>query len=332
MTLLMGRNLMQFAAAAALLFQSSTLPVCHSFSLCKTTLKTTFEFGATLGSTSSSSLAASQNIDGNSNNLDDGEGDELSCSTVSRPSRRHFFSAIATAAVWSVYGASATADDAGTATATTTAAANIVMKNFIDPYGMFVISVPEGFYTLRRMAKGDLPDEKTGKGRRGSSIFTAGNMAKAEVVAVERFPTRVLLEENGIAATGSLATFPDIGEPAVVAALINLRREKDKPGASKNTIIDPASVSVSADGKELYFKLKTEIDVQKPDLLLEQTGVSRLFRVTLAKVSLEANDGNLLAVFASALESDFDNTTDGEALQRTVDSFHVLEQSTATGS
>jgi hypothetical protein len=31
-----------------------------------------------------------------------------------------------------------------------------------------------------------LPDPSSGQGRRGSSIFTAGNMAKAEVVAVER--------------------------------------------------------------------------------------------------------------------------------------------------
>ena len=62
----------------------------------------------------------------------------------------------------------------------------VEMKEFVDPYGLFSIAVPNGFYTLRRNAKGDLPDEKTGKGRRGSSIFTAGNMAKAEVIAVER--------------------------------------------------------------------------------------------------------------------------------------------------
>ena len=62
----------------------------------------------------------------------------------------------------------------------------IEMKEFVDPYGLFAINVPNGFYTLRRKAKGDLPDEKTGKGRRGSSIFTAGNMAKAEIIAVER--------------------------------------------------------------------------------------------------------------------------------------------------
>jgi hypothetical protein len=67
-----------------------------------------------------------------------------------------------------------------------TATSPLEMKNFIDPQGLFSLRVPSTFFTLRRTVKGDLPDEKTGKGRRGSSIFTAGNMAKAEVVAVER--------------------------------------------------------------------------------------------------------------------------------------------------
>lgn len=82
---------------------------------------------------------------------------------------------------------------------------------------------------------------------------------------------------------------------------------------------------MSADGKVLFFKLKTEIEVQKPELLLEQYGVSQLFRVTVAKASLEASDGNLLAAFASALETDF-NGPDGSALQASVDSFKVTER------
>lgn len=61
------------------------------------------------------------------------------------------------------------------------------MKTFIDPLGLFVIIVPQRFFSLRRSAKGDLPDTKTGQGRRGSSIFTSGDMAKAEVVAIERY-------------------------------------------------------------------------------------------------------------------------------------------------
>jgi hypothetical protein len=62
----------------------------------------------------------------------------------------------------------------------------VEMKKFVDPIGLFEITVPKRFFSLRRSAKGDLPDEKTGQGRRGSSIFTSGDMAKAEVVAVER--------------------------------------------------------------------------------------------------------------------------------------------------
>ena len=64
-----------------------------------------------------------------------------------------------------------------------TIASRAEMKSFEDP--LFIVSVPKSFFTLRRTQKGDLPDAKTGKGRRGSSIFTAGNMAKAEVIAVE---------------------------------------------------------------------------------------------------------------------------------------------------
>jgi hypothetical protein len=80
--------------------------------------------------------------------------------------------------------ASANADD--TAQVATTILPKASMKEFLDPQGLFSIRVPQEFFTLRRTQKGDLPDAKTGKGRRGSSIFTAGNMAKAEVVAVER--------------------------------------------------------------------------------------------------------------------------------------------------
>ncbi len=197
------------------------------------------------------------------------------------------------------------------------------MKEFVDPAGLFSLRVPKAFYTLRRTQKGDLPDAKTGKGRRGSSIFTAGNMAKAEVVAVERFPTRVLLEENGIQPTGDLSTFPAIGDAKAIASLITLRREKDSQFAGAR-VLD--NVDVSPDGKTLSFRLRTEIEVQKPELLLEQMGVSQLFRVTVAKATLNSEDGNIMAIFASALEQDFTNGVDGPALEDTVQSFRVTVQ------
>ena len=83
---------------------------------------------------------------------------------------------VSTALLWMIP-TSAIASDSATTTA---------LKEFRDPKGLFSIRVPSDFFTLRRSNKGDLPDEQTGAGRRGSSIFTAGNMAKAEVIAVER--------------------------------------------------------------------------------------------------------------------------------------------------
>lgn len=134
------------------------------------------------------------------------------------------------------------------------------------------------------------------------------------------------MEEAGIEATGDLSTFPKLGEPAAIANLINTRREKDKPGNLSKTLLIPDSLSVSPDGLELMFTLKTEIEVQKPELLLEQYGISQLFRVTVAKASLASRDGNIMAVFASALEQDY-NGPDGEALRNAVSSFTVTNQS-----
>lgn len=103
-----------------------------------------------------------------------------------------------------------------------------------------------------------------------------------------------------------------------------MRRDREKGGTTSNTLIIPGSLYVSPDGKELTFKLKTEIDVQKPELLMEQYGASQLFRITLAKASLRSNDGNIMAVFASALEKDFEGP-DGDALLEAVRSFAVAD-------
>lgn len=136
-----------------------------------------------------------------------------------------------------------------------------------------------------------------------------------------RFPTFTLLEENDIEVSGDLSTFPQIGKPAAVANLLNLHRDREK-GSVSNTVIVPDSITVSPDGKELFFELKTEVEVQKPELLLEQTGVSELIRITIAKASLRSNDDNLMVVFASALEAD-SKGPDGVALREAVNSFEV---------
>lgn len=198
---------------------------------------------------------------------------------------------------------------------------SVEMKTFVDPQGMFAINVPKRFFTLRRSAKGDLPDAK-GKGRRGSTIFSAGDMAKAEILAVERFPTDILLLDNGIEPSGTLASITDIGNPTAVAKLLALKRDREKDGAM-NTKVVSDSIVMSDDKNELTFILRTQIDVQRPELLMEQTGVSELYRVTAAKASLQAGDGLMMVVYASALETDWKGP-DGEALREAVKSFKVL--------
>jgi len=101
----------------------------------------------------------------------------------------------------------------------------------------------------------------------------------------------VLLSENGIEATGDLTTFPALGDATAIANLIVLRREKETQNQGAKRLQD---VAVSSDGKTLNFRLKTEIEVQKPELLMEQLGVSQLFRITVAKASLNSSDGNLM--------------------------------------
>jgi hypothetical protein len=105
-----------------------------------------------------------------------------------------------------------------------------------------------------------------------------------------------------------------------------LRRDRDKPGQTKTTLL-PDTVSVSEDGKTLNFQLQTEIDVQKPELLLEQTGVSELVRITLCKTTLTSNDGQMMGVFASGLKQDLEGTADGKAMRESVESFVALDQS-----
>lgn len=68
-----------------------------------------------------------------------------------------------------------------------TTTTSIAMKTFVDPEGLFIINIPQRFFAIRRTNQGDLPNAATGAGRRGSSIFNAGDLAKAEVLAIERY-------------------------------------------------------------------------------------------------------------------------------------------------
>lgn len=125
---------------------------------------------------------------------------------------------------------------------------------------------------------------------------------------------------------GDLSTFPAIGDPTTIAGMILRRREKDKPGNMGKAELNRESVALNSNGTELTFSSRQKIDVQKPELLLEQEGISELYRTSVAKASLTSNDGQMLAVFASALDQDFAGP-DGVALQKAAQSFLAIDQS-----
>ncbi|KAL7547379.1 hypothetical protein ACHAWF_010690 [Thalassiosira exigua] len=264
-----------------------------------------------------------------------GDGDGSSGSTLSGHRRRLLQSTAAiTVSSWAgmmspspwLSPASAAEEPAGSSTEV---AVEVPMKRFVDNAkpSLFVIDVPQRFFSIRRSAKGDLPDAKTGQGRRGGTIFTAGDMSKAEVIAVERFPVRTLLEDEGYEATGDLSKFSSIGDSVAIATLLLRRREKDKPGTQNVAVLNRDSVVLSPDGTTLTFSSRQEINVQKPELLMEEEGISELFRTTVAKATLGSNDNQLMAVYASALDQDFQGP-DGIALKKSVDSFLATDQST----
>ena len=242
--------------------------------------------------------------------------------------RRHVLQSTAALALAGFSSLPAFADEV--AEAVTAPPVVVPMKTFVDNAkpSLFSLDVPQRFFSIRRSAKGDLPDAKTGQGRRGGTIFTAGDMSKAEVIAVERFPVKAMLEDEGYQPSGDLSTIAALGDPVAVATLLIRRREKDKPGTQNSAVLDRNSVVVSPDTKTMTFTFRQQINVQKPELLLEEIGVSELFRTTVAKATLSSNDGQMMAAFASALDQDF-NGPDGVALQKAIDSFIATDQATS---
>jgi hypothetical protein len=76
--------------------------------------------------------------------------------------------------------------------------------------------------------------------------------------------------------TSNLNSFPSslISNPFAVASLLFIRREKETQSQEAKVLVDN---QISSDGKEPIFWLTTEIDVHKPELLMEEFGILQLF-------------------------------------------------------
>jgi hypothetical protein len=61
------------------------------------------------------------------------------------------------------------------------------MKTFLDPDGLFAVNIPQRFFAIRR---------KVDSRRQESLIFTAGDLAKAELIAIERYVPKKTIRKN----------------------------------------------------------------------------------------------------------------------------------------
>ena len=199
-------------------------------------------------------------------------------------------------------------------------------KKFADPE--FELSYPPSFYKgIRRNIEGDVV-------RRGGVIFTTGQLAKAEVVTVEKLAVSSFLEQAGATEffpSGKISKWADLGNPDAVGELLCERRDNDAQQAAKG---QPKARSsrvvgkpvVSADGRTITADIVTEIGQTKARVgdggnEYETPAVVRLQR---AKLTIMPSGQRVLGVWASCLE-DLWNDGEGEVLKRVVDSFVPYE-------
>ena len=139
---------------------------------------------------------------------------------------------------------------------------------------------------------------------------------------MEKVSLSDIFAENGLEAQGydTLKTWKDVGTEKGVSELLATHREYTGSQGKKQPFeINEASVKV--DDKTFVFEFDIELKVQRPDLLLKETGKSKLIRRTVAKAILQP-EGKMMIMWGSAIENDFDAGY-GDVLRNCVNSFNI---------
>jgi hypothetical protein len=169
------------------------------------------------------------------------------------------------------------------------------LLEYKDPLGLFAISLPKGWFKIRPTAEGDLPDSQ-GRGRRGSRIFSAGEISNPyspKVLSVERFPVRNLLQDAGVTSDldeARLGTWPTVGKGETLAEILLNRRDAETIANGKSLLTRMVPGSVVVTNTTLVFKAVTDVPVTRPEILEEQTGRREIRRVSFFRGELRAGE------------------------------------------
>eukprot|EP00616_Rhizochromulina_sp_CCMP1243_P003952 CAMPEP_0118981064 /NCGR_PEP_ID=MMETSP1173-20130426/29758_1 /TAXON_ID=1034831 /ORGANISM="Rhizochromulina marina cf, Strain CCMP1243" /LENGTH=260 /DNA_ID=CAMNT_0006931459 /DNA_START=68 /DNA_END=847 /DNA_ORIENTATION=- len=170
------------------------------------------------------------------------------------------------------------------------------LASFEDPLGMFRVSLPPKWYKVRPKDKGDLPDAR-GKGRRGSRIFSAGDLSNQfapKILSVERLPVATLLGDAGVILKpedGPVASaWTEVGRPQAVAGLLVNRRDDESTAMGKGMVSRLVEDSVKIEEGFLTFVTVTDIPVSRPEILEEETGKREIRRYSIYRGFLRPNE------------------------------------------
>ena len=201
------------------------------------------------------------------------------------------------------------------------------MTTFDDK--LFDVTFPSDFYAIRRTIEGDVV-------RRGNVIFTAGRLAKAEIVTVEYFPVAEIIaqaEATSFFPGGRIERWKDIGTPDALGMYICERRDNEAQRAARGMAIPQGSDVVPGTLKVDDTTITAEVvtALKSTDMRVGESGQRvdsvPVTRHQIAKYFLLPGGKYVLACWASALE-DLWQAGEGDVLINVVQSLKPKELAT----
>mmetsp|Transcript_17911 Transcript_17911/g.55083 ORF Transcript_17911/g.55083 Transcript_17911/m.55083 type:complete len:288 (-) Transcript_17911:21-884(-) len=197
------------------------------------------------------------------------------------------------------------------------------LRTYVDP--LFDLTFPKDWFAIRRTIDGDIV-------RRGGVIFSAGNLRTAEVVTVELFKVKELLDQAEATPyfpDGRIKKWNDLGKDTALAQYVCERRDGEATAAARKQQVQarastfvPGTLSVAGDVLQLDILTNiggTTMRVGEAGTEQMTPGIKRLQR---ARLTLLPGGEEVMGVVAGCLD-DFWASGEDAVLKDVVASFNI---------